>query len=100
MKSVFAKLMSMDEATWERHANPWSVWTRVVSGLQLRLTAIWSARPLGYWSGLYIFAVGVWVWLNPRLFSVPSKTGNWGSKFTFGERMWLNISELSIPGRH
>ena len=32
-----ARLFAMDEATWARHANPWSVWTRFTA-LPLLLT--------------------------------------------------------------
>ena len=92
--------MSMDEATWERHANPISVWTRVATGLPLILGATWSVKPLGYWSLAVIAPVVFWIWLNPRLFSVPTKTNNWGSKVTFGERIWLNKAERSIPNHH
>jgi hypothetical protein len=28
---IAAKLFQMDERAWERHASPWSVWTRVAS---------------------------------------------------------------------
>ena len=90
----------MDEATWERHANPLSVWTRVVTGLPLILGAVWSIKPLGYWSWAVIVPAMLWIWLNPRLFSVPTQTNNWGSKVTFGERIWLNKEELNIPDHH
>lgn len=39
----FARAMTMDDATWERHANPWSVWTRMAT-LPLLLPAL--QRPL------------------------------------------------------
>lgn len=100
MKEIFTKVMSMDEATWERHANPLSVWTRVVTGLPLMLGAVWSIKPMGYWSCAVIAPVILWIWLNPRLFSVPKQTNNWGSKVTFGERIWLNKGESNIPGHH
>ena len=36
-----ASFFRLDDAGWERHANPWSVWTRV---------AIWPALVLALWS--------------------------------------------------
>jgi len=99
-KNVFTKLMSMDEATWERHASPMSVWSRVVTGVPLTYAAIWSIKPLAWWSLIIIFISVFWLWLNPRLFSAPKSTNNWASKVTFGERVWLNRSECPIPEHH
>lgn len=99
-QNIFTKLMSMDEATWQRHANPWSVWTRVVTGIPVVFFAVWSIKLYGGWS-LGIIAIScLWLWLNPRLFPVPKNTNNWGSKATFGERVWLNRSLFPIPAQH
>ncbi|MBT3603376.1 MAG: hypothetical protein HOE48_00880 [Candidatus Latescibacteria bacterium] len=98
--NVFSKLMSMDDATWARHANPWSVWTRVVTGLPIMLLAVWSIRPLAWWSFASVGTACFWLWINPRLFSIPRNTDNWASKVTFGERVWLNRSTCPIPNHH
>ena len=99
-QNLFTRLMSMNEATWERHANPLSVWTRVITGLPSIILAAWSIKAFGWWSLLVIGAVFFWIWLNPRLFSVPSNTNNWASKVIFGERVWLNRSTIPIPIHH
>lgn len=99
-QNIFTKLMSMNEATWERHANPLSVWTRVITGLPVMLLAVWSMKPLGWWSLLIISIAFFWIWLNPRLFSPPVSTNNWASKVTFGERVWLNRKKKPIPDHH
>jgi hypothetical protein len=100
MKQVFAKLMSMDEATWARHANPMSVWTRVITGIPLTFCAVWSIQILGYQSIVVIAVVALWFWLNPRLFPIPKSTDNWASKVTLGEQIWLNEPKSSIPNHH
>ena len=87
-----AKLFQMSDEVWERHANPWSVWTRY-SGLPLFVAAIWSRVWLGWWCLLPIAGVIVWVWLNPRLFSKPKSTDNWASQAVLGERILLEHSE-------
>ena len=98
--NLFTKLMSMDDTTWERHASPISVWTRVVTGIPVTFAAAWSIKPFGWWS-LVIISISVfWLWLNPRLFSPPHNTDNWASKVTFGERVWLNRSKAPIPEHH
>ena len=99
-KHFLTRLMSMDENTWQRHASPLSVWSRVLTGLPVVLLAVWSIKPLGLWSlgtlGLAFF----WLWLNPRLFPAPKNTDNWASKVTFGERIYLERKHLVIPRHH
>jgi len=92
--------MSMDDATWERHANPISVWTRVVTGIPVIFASVWSVKYFGWWSLIAIFIAVLWLWLNPRLFSPPKNTDNWASKVTFGERIWLNRFKHPIPEHH
>jgi hypothetical protein len=99
-KNFFSRLMSMNDAAWERHASPLSVWTRVITGLPIILFAVWSIRLLGWWSLSTLGIAFFWIWLNPRLFSPPGNTDNWASKTTFGERVWLNRSTCPIPRHH
>lgn len=100
MKQYFEKLMSMNEQTWERHASPWSVWTRVITGLPLTFSAVWSIKPLGYYSVAIIAMTALWLWLNPRLFSPPKNLNSWASKVTLGERIWLKTSKDLLPCHH
>ncbi len=71
----------LSEKTWERHANPWSGWTRVLSMPLLAL-------------GLYLHnfwilgIVLVWLIVNPMLFSKPRNTNNWMSKGVLGEQLY------------
>ena len=93
------KSMSMSDEVWERHANPWSVYSRFTT-LPLISFSFWSREWIGVYSIAVIALAFFWVWLNPRLFSVPNKTDNWASMGTFGERIYLNRKNLSIPKRH
>jgi len=36
-----ARMFALSATTWERHANPWSVWTRFAI-LPLAVIAVWS----------------------------------------------------------
>src|SRR3954467_6144112 len=94
-----ARAFAMDEATWLRHANPWSVWTRVAT-LPLLVLAAWSRAWLGWWALVPVALVLLWTWWNPRLFPVPLSTDNWASKGVMGERVWLNRDAVPIPGHH
>lgn len=96
---MIAKAHRMDDATWERHASPWSVWTRVPTLVPL-LGSIWSHTTLGHWALIPFAGVVLWAWLNPRLFPPPATTDTWASKAVFGERVWLNRAVVPIPRHH
>jgi hypothetical protein len=96
---AMAHAFGMDERTWARHANPWSVWTRN-SGIPLLVLAIWSRVWLGWWSMVPLLLVVLWIWLNPRLFPVPSSTDSWASRAVLGERVWMNRAEVPVPPHH
>jgi len=94
-----AKAFAMNDATWRRHANPWSVWTRVAT-LPLWVLAVWSRVWLGVWALGPVIVLAFWTWVNPRLFPVPDATNNWASKGVMGERIWLNRDRVPIPRHH
>ena len=89
----------MDDKTWRRHANPWSVFTRT-SALPLIVLAVWSRVWLGWWSIPFIALSILWTWLNPRIFRQPKTTNHWASKGVFGERVWLNRKNVPVPEHH
>ena len=100
--STFQKIADffhMTDEVWERHANPWSVWTRYVS-LPLLILAIWSRIWLGWIAIVLVLVVLIWIWLNPRVFPKPQSTKNWTSKAVLGERVWLNREQVPIPEHH
>lgn len=72
----------LSEKTWERHANPWSGWTRVLSmpalAVGLYLHSFWI---LG--------AVVVWLIINPMIFPKPKSVDNWMSKGVLGEKLYF-----------
>jgi len=99
LERKLASAMSMDDATWLRHANPWSVWTRA-SVLPLVILAVWSRNWLGAWSWAAIVASLAWMWANPRVFRRPKTLDNWASRGVLGERVWLNRDIVPVPERH
>ena len=94
-----ARAFQMSPEVWARHANPLSVWTRYAA-LPFLIVAVWSRAWMGWWSLLPIFAIVVWIWLNPRVFRRPGSTRNWASKAVLGEQVWLNRKEIPIPRHH
>jgi len=99
IEQTIASAFQMDEETWARHANPWSVWTRNTV-LPILILAFWSRAWLGPWSLALIAGAVIWTWINPRLFTRPKSTDNWASKAVLGERVWLNRKAVPVPGRH
>ncbi|MFY2825611.1 DUF6653 family protein [Ruegeria sp. MALMAid1280] len=94
-----ARLMGMDDTTWQRHANPWSGWSRMTI-LPLICLAIWSRIWLGWGALWLVLAVVIWTWLNPRLFGPPQHHDAWMTKGVLGERIWLNRKTAPIPIHH
>ncbi len=91
--------MLMDDATWARHANPWSFWTRVPI-LALLAFAIWSRVWIGWWCVIPVGLVVAWTLINPRAFSAPATLDNWASQVVLGERYWLARKSTPIPEHH
>lgn len=94
------RLMLMDEKTWQRHAHPISIWSRVFLALPLLVLAVWSRAWIGDWWLIALAGAVGFIWLNPRMAPVPVHTDNWGAKAVFGERIWLNRKNVPIPAHH
>jgi hypothetical protein len=97
--STLARLHRLDAEGWERHANPWSVWTRVPL-LALFALAVWSRAWIGWWCLLPLALLALWTWLNPRAFPPPARTDSWSARGVLGERVWLNRADVPIPAHH
>ena len=95
---VSERVMKMDAATWQRHANPWSVYTRMTI-LPLLALAVFSRVWLGAWAWVAVALVLLWVWVNPRLFSVPRHLDNWASRGVLGEQVLLRRPD-DLPHHH
>jgi hypothetical protein len=71
----------LSDKTWERHANPWSGWTRVLAmpvlaaGLYLHI--LWL-----------LILVVIWLIINPKIFPKPNRVDNWMSKGVIGEQQY------------
>jgi hypothetical protein len=93
------RLMGMRSADWRRHANPWSVWTRIPTGPLLVLSA-YSRAWLGWWCLLPVAVLLVWVIVNPRAFPPPARLDSWAARGVLGERLFLQRQRLAVPTEH
>ncbi|ANZ40612.1 hypothetical protein BBK82_36025 [Lentzea guizhouensis] len=91
-----AKTFGMTDEAWQRHANPWSVWTRFAA-IPLMLLAIWSRTWIGWWSLVPISAVAAWLFINPRAFPPVREPRNWAARGIYGERAWVQNRDLVPP---
>jgi len=94
-----ADAFRMSPAVWERHASPWSVWTRFAT-FPFMLTALWSVHWIGWWASLPIGALIGWLALNPRLFPPPDHTTSWAARGVMGERVYLARHDIPVPAHH
>ena len=99
LEARIARAFAMDDETWARHANPWSVYTRFTA-LPLLLLALWSHAWFGWGALVPIVLACAWIWFNPRIFDRPRSTDSWAARATFGERLWLDRKRLVVPRRH
>lgn len=84
---------------WRRHANPWSVYTRIPIPAAIA-AAIWTYDWIGWWSLVPVGVVCLWTAINPTLFPPPRSLDHWASKAVLGEPYWSNRKNVPIPVRH
>lgn len=99
LERTIARAFVMDDATWLRHANPWSVILRF-SVLPLLILAFWSRLWLGWWAVVPVFLALVWTWANPRIFPAPRSLDHWTSKAVLGEMAWIKRDAIPVPIWH
>ena len=90
------RAMGMGPTVWARHANPKSVWSRILGGT-LVFFAFWSWFWIGVWALAPIALALIWIWVNPRLFSPPASAESWAARGVLGERALINRAEVAIP---
>lgn len=65
----------MTDETWEKHANPCSVWTRMIT-LPFLVFAIWSRIWIDWYAWGIFGILVVWLVFNPKAFKKPKSTKN------------------------
>ncbi|MFW3170939.1 DUF6653 family protein [Geodermatophilus sp. CPCC 206100] len=97
--SRMAKAFGLEGDAWQRHANPWSVYTRIPIP-PLLVAAIWSRRWVGWRALAPVGLVLAWTVVNPRAFPPPRSLDHWASRGVLGEIHWAERAEVPIPPRH
>ena len=91
-----ARLFGLKGDSWQRHANPLSVWTRFAV-MPLLALAVWSRDWIGWWSLAAVVGALAFMMVNPMLFGEPRSTRNWASKGVFGEHIWSDRDTVEVP---
>jgi hypothetical protein len=78
-----SRLAEVKRTFWQRHANPWSGWTRVVT-YPLLMLGIYRR------DGRLLAGTTLFVLLNPVLFPAVDSDEAWMSRVVLGERLWLS----------
>jgi hypothetical protein len=99
MEKRMAKAFGLEGEVWQRHANPWSVYTRIPIPVLL-VAAIWTYAWIGWWSLVPVAVVCVWIVINLRVFPPPRSLDHWASKAVLGETFWADRKEVPVPVRH
>jgi hypothetical protein len=96
VKDAVAGAHGMTDGTWMRHANPWSVWTRLAAIVVFELAAP-HREWIGWWCLLGVALVLVWLfWLNVRVFGPVGPT-SWAARGIYGEQ--LHVAG-DLPAEH
>lgn len=82
MPSSGSLLARARRAVFQRHASPWSAWSR------------WATTPLVYvplWNRSWrqTALVAVWFAVNPVMFPKPSDERAWSTRAMLGEEIWI-----------
>ena len=99
LEDKMGRAFGLDGAGWARHANPWSVYTRIPIPVLLA-AAVWTREWIGWWSLAPVAAVCVWIAVNPRAFPPPAGLNAWASRSVLGETHWSARRSTAIPARH
>jgi len=94
-----AKAFGLEGDGWQRHANPWSVYTRIPIPAAIA-AAVWSYTWIGWWSLVPVGVVVVWTAINPTVFQPPRSLDHWASRAVLGETFWTNRKQVPVPPRH
>lgn len=94
-----AKAFGLSGDGWARHANPWSVYTRIPGPAALA-AAIWTYAWIGWWCLIPVGLVCLWLAVNPKAFPPPRSTDHWASKAVLGETFWADRKQVPVPVRH
>ena len=99
IEKKIAKVFKLEGDSWEKHTNPWSIWTRFAT-MPFLIIAFWSRVWIGWYCLIPITVIVFWLIINPTLFKKPTNTNNWGAKAVLGERYWSERKRTPVPKHH
>ncbi|WP_203338412.1 DUF6653 family protein [Nocardioides limicola] len=79
----------LKRVVFARHSNPWSMWTRWAS-TPLVLVPVWRR------SHRDAALVGLWMAINPVVFSEPADDRSWATRAALGEEQWIDERPMDV----
>lgn len=98
LEARLARAFGLDDAGWDRHANPWSGWSRLVTGWPVIIAVGWSRLWIGWWAVALGAVAALWLWRNPLSFPPARGDRSWMSRAVWGERLWIRRQGLAEAG--
>lgn len=84
---------------WRRHAHRGSVWSRLAT-VPAFVGLVYFRAELGPWVWLAVLFIGLWLWLNVRIFPPVQSDETWEARAIFGEMLWLQGPPETLPPHH
>ena len=95
---IAATTFGLNDKNWHKHANPWSVWSRMAAFVVM-LGAIYLREVLSWWT-LAVVVVGIaFMFANTRMFRPIETPLRWDEKGIYGERLWTEKTLVAAPHR-
>jgi hypothetical protein len=92
------KTFGLNEENWKKHANPWSVWSRMAAFVVM-IAAIFARELFGWWTLAFIGAGIIFMFLNTRIFPGVDQPRRWDEKGIYGEKLWTLKDEAAAGHR-
>lgn len=99
IENKISEFFGLNDHSWMKHSNPWSVATRFTV-LPFGILAAWSRVWVEDWWYLALGISLIWMFINPHLFSKPRSTKNWASRCVLGERIYIRRDKIDLPLHH
>ncbi|RDI45235.1 DUF6653 family protein [Nocardia mexicana] len=95
---ITANTFGLNDENWRKHANPWSVWSRMAA-FAVMLAAIYLRDVLGWWTLAVLVGGVAFMFANTRMFRPIDVPSRWDERGIYGERLWTEKAPAAEPHR-
>lgn len=95
---ITANTFGLTDENWRKHANPWSVWSRM-GAFAIMIAAVYLREVLSWWTLAVVLAGIAFMFVNTRIFRPIDVPRRWDEKGIYGERLWTEKAPAAEPHR-